>query len=261
MVIRRHRALLVAVLVAGLVLLGRAVLAQDAAPEPETSPAPAVPLPSGVVPYGSSAPQEPPVAPPLAAEPPPPPVPPPAAPVASASGRAAIRQASVGIRSFEPEQTMAAATKTLLALDAYVQESVTGRAEFRVPADHFDAALAALRQVGEVVREDVTSEDVTLEIVTLEARIQELEASRRRVQGMLELAGTVQDSLDVERTLREVTDELEAQQGRLRFVRQRVELSPLALAVSMKERPTVRMPRERQPFRWVESYGLHEVLR
>jgi hypothetical protein len=181
--------------------------------------------------------------------------------MAPAGGRAALRQASVGIRSFEPEQTMAAAVQLLLALDAYVQESETGRAEFRVPADHFDAALAALRQVGEVVREDVTSEDVTLEIVTLEARIQELEASRRRVQGMLEQATTVQDSLDVERTLREVTDELETQQGRLRFVRQRVELSPLSLAVSMKERPTVRMPRERQPFRWVESYGLHEVLR
>ncbi|MBI5499036.1 MAG: DUF4349 domain-containing protein [Deltaproteobacteria bacterium] len=179
---------------------------------------------------------------------------------ARAAGRAVVREAAVGIRSFEPEATMAAAIRAVGALGGYVQESETGSAELRVPADRLDAALAALREIGEVVREDVTSEDVTMELATLRGRIEQLETSRRRVQGLLAVAETVADSLDVERTLREVTGELESQQGRLRFLLARTELSSVSLVVSMRERPTERLPRVRQPFPWVESYGLDAVL-
>ena len=172
-----------------------------------------------------------------------------------------MRRADVGIRSFQPEETMAAAVEALGKLGAWVLQSETGRSEFRVPADRLDAAIVALRSLGEVVREDVSSEDVTMELAVVGGRIAELETSRRRVQEMLLMASTIADSLAVEQTLRSVTEELEGQQGRLRFLRERVELSPLTLAVGMRERPAVKLPRERQPFPWVESYGLSALLR
>jgi hypothetical protein len=153
------------------------------------------------------------------------------------------------------------AVDALEALGAYIQESRTGWASLRVPADRLDAAVEALRGVGEVVREDRTLEDVTLEIVTLEARMRELEASRRRIQGMLAVAATVSDTLAVERTLQQVTSDLEAQQGRHRFLLDRVEFAPLELEVSMKARPAPVRPSNRPPFPWVREYGLEAVLR
>lgn len=223
----------------------------DAAAAPD-APAPAEPAFDAAVPSVVGQPGVPPVA---GAGPSP------AAPASSSGDRAVIRSVAVGIRSFHPAETMDAAVAALEALGAYVQQSRTGHAELRVPADRLDAALEALRGVGEVVREDVASEDVTLELATLQARAEELESSRRRVQSMLVTALDVSDSLAVEQMLREVTGELEAQLGRLRFLRQRVELSPLALDVSARERPAAPLRPERQPFRWVQQFGLEGVLR
>jgi hypothetical protein len=223
----------------------------DAAAAPD-APAPAEPAIAAGVPSPLGQPGVPPVA---SAGPSP------AAPAPSSVDRAVLRSVAVGIRSFHPGETMDAAVAALEALGAYVQQSRTGHAELRVPADRLDQALERLRGVGEVVREDVASEDVTLELATLQARAEELESSRRRVQSMLVTALDVSDSLAVEQMLREVTGELEAQLGRLRFLRQRVELSPLSLDVSARERPAAPLRPERQPFRWVQQYGLEGVLR
>ena len=174
--------------------------------------------------------------------------------------RVNIRTASVTIRSFVPEETMAAAVALVVEFGGHVHTSAKGIARMRIPLAHFDDALRAMHDIGEVVDERVVGEDITLEIVTLEARIDELEESRLRIIGMLDLATTVEESLAVEKDLRAVTEELEANQGRLRFIRQQADMAPFTITVSMKARPVAKTPRHHTPFVWVKAYGLDGLL-
>jgi predicted nucleic acid-binding Zn-ribbon protein len=167
----------------------------------------------------------------------------------------------VALRSFTPAETMDQAVRALEEMGGWILESETGRAEFRIPAAQLDDALRVLRRTGEVVQEDVKSEDVSMEIATLQGRIDELDRARRRVQELLAVATTTKEALDVEQRLAEITEDLEAQQGRVRFLEQRVAESPLTLGVSMRGRPAPQGVRRRPPFPWVEDYGLDALLR
>lgn len=178
----------------------------------------------------------------------------------SATTRARTRNAIISVRSFTPEQTLELIVGNLSELGGIVQSSTNGSAKIYVPDTALEEALATINTLGEVVVEDVSSEDVTLEIVTLQARIQELEASRQRVKGMLAKSSTVEDSLAVERDLQEVTQELESSQGRLNFLENRVASTPIELSVSMQARPQAETLRRGRPFEWVGSYGLDTVL-
>jgi len=188
---------------------------------------------------------------------------PPVAPTAdalSATTRARTRQATIAVRSFTPEQTLEAIVANLSELGGTVQSSNTGSARIYVPDTAFEEALATINKLGEVVVEDVSSEDVTLERVTLQARIQELEASRQRVKGMLAKSTTVTDSLAVERDLQQVTQEIETNQGRLNYLDSRVRSAPLDVSVSMQARPQAETLRRGRPFEWVAQYGLEAIL-
>lgn len=184
----------------------------------------------------------------------------PTVPSGGSARRVQTRTATISIRSFTPAPTLEQAVARISELGGYVQSSDVGRVEMRVPMPSIDAAIEALREVGEVVDEQVSGEDVTLEIVTAEARIQELESSRLRVTKMLAFSANVADSLAIEKDLQEVTNQLEAQQGRLRYLNTRASWAPLTVLVSMKARPRVERPNKRRPFAWVGQYGLDHLL-
>jgi hypothetical protein len=64
-----------------------------------------------------------------------------------------------------------------------------------------DPFLAALRRLGDVAQEGVSSADVTDEVVDLEARLTNMLAVRDRLRGYLDRAESLQDVVAVEREL------------------------------------------------------------
>lgn len=102
----------------------------------------------------------------------------------------------------------------------------------RLPADRFDEALDALDPIGEIEAVNVTTEDVGEEYVDVQMR---LANARRLEERLIELLGTRTGQLDevlaVERELARVREQIERQEGRLRYLRSRVALSTLAVTV------------------------------
>jgi hypothetical protein len=83
-------------------------------------------------------------------------------------------------------------------------------ATLRVPVDRLDAALAALKALGQVDEESQAGEEVTEQIVDLEARLSNARTTEKRLRDLLSnRTGDVADVLSVEREIMRVRGEIE----------------------------------------------------
>lgn len=104
---------------------------------------------------------------------------------------------------------------------------------FRVPAEKFDATMAALGKLGDVRQRSFSSSDVTDQWVDLDARVRNLKLEEQRLLAILAKAGKVTDLLEVERELARVRGEAERIEGQLRRLNDQVGLSTIELGLSL----------------------------
>jgi hypothetical protein len=111
-----------------------------------------------------------------------------------------------------------AAAAKITALDGYVSgseqfgegEFVTATITYRIPADRWEEGLAALRSLAlKVVTERTGTEDVTGQVVDLRARIANLGATEKALQGIMTQATKISDVLAVQAELTTVRGQIE----------------------------------------------------
>jgi hypothetical protein len=96
-----------------------------------------------------------------------------------------------------------------------------GNISFRVKAESFDQAIAALHNLADDVRSESTSgQDVTEEYVDLNARLTNLQAAEAQLLKLMEQAGDVSDILEVQRELVSTRGEIEQTKGRMQYLEQ-----------------------------------------
>jgi hypothetical protein len=88
-------------------------------------------------------------------------------------------------------------------------ESIVATISYRVPADRWEDALAALRALGTEVGEQTDTADVTGQLVDLDARIRNLRASESALVKHLSDSAKVADILEIESRLSEVRGQIE----------------------------------------------------
>jgi type II secretory pathway pseudopilin PulG len=90
-----------------------------------------------------------------------------------------------------------------------------GTWKVRIPVDRFDRFREAVARIGELQSSRTNSQDVTDEYYDLEARIRNKKVEEARLLKHLEEStAKLKDTLDVERELSRVREELERQEGR-----------------------------------------------
>jgi hypothetical protein len=103
---------------------------------------------------------------------------------------------------------------------------LAGRVVIRVPSPRFDAVLASLQKIAAAVEgARSTTNDVTEEFVDVEARLRAKRALEERYLAILASAKTVAETLDVERSLGAVREEIERIEGRRRFLADQAAMS------------------------------------
>lgn len=144
-----------------------------------------------------------------------------------------------------------------------------GRVVLKVPSTSFRDAMHAISEFGEVTNQEVHAEDVTDEFRDLEVRLQNLRATRSRIEEFLKRAQQLADTLTLEKELERVAMEIDRIEGRLHLLRERSAMSEITLAVSApaeRAAPAV-VVKERHgltplmiPVEWLQSIGLSSLL-
>jgi len=88
----------------------------------------------------------------------------------------------------------------------------------RIPAENFNAAMTALREMAlDVSRENINSQDVTQEYVDLESRLSALEVKVKRLETLMEEAEDTEAVLEVYEHLSATQMEIEQTKGQMRY--------------------------------------------
>lgn len=100
----------------------------------------------------------------------------------------------------------------------------------RIPTDKFQRTIDSIASNVEYFdTKQITSKDVTEEFIDIEARLKAKETLEARYLELLKKANNVKEILEIERELSTIREEIEAQQGRLKYLQNKVSLSTLTV--------------------------------
>jgi len=103
--------------------------------------------------------------------------------------------------------------------------------EFRIPKDNFENALAEIRnQSIKIIQETINSRDVSEEFVDIQSRLKTKREVRDRYIAVLRnKASTIEEILLAEETIRKLQEEIEAKEGRLKYLMDQTSYSTIKI--------------------------------
>lgn len=120
-------------------------------------------------------------------------------------------------------------------------EQVENTLVIRIPTDHFDQLIQGLN--GQIVFLDyknIEAKDVTEEFVDTEARLKAKREVELRYLVILKQAKTVQEILEVESRLGTIREEIEAVEGKFRYLNDQIAYSTITLTIYQHVRQQAR---------------------
>jgi len=100
----------------------------------------------------------------------------------------------------------------------------------RVPHKNFDALVNSFSDgVGSILSKNISSNDVTEEYTDVSIKLANKKIYLEKYRDMLKSAATTKDILEIQENIRELEDEIDISEGRLRFIDDRVNYSTLHL--------------------------------
>ncbi|CAM2825382.1 DUF4349 domain-containing protein [Chryseobacterium flavum] len=102
----------------------------------------------------------------------------------------------------------------------------------RVPHKNFDALINSFSDgIGSVLSKNISSNDVTEEYTDVSIKLANKKIYLEKYRDMLKSAATTKDILEIQENIRELEDEIDVAEGRLRFIDDRVNYSTLQLSL------------------------------
>ena len=111
-------------------------------------------------------------------------------------------------------------------------ESVFRNITLRIPSAKFDSFISDISKGVEYFdRKEISAQDVTREFIDLEARLKAKKTLEARYLELLKKASKISELLEIEKQLSAIREEIEAQEGQLRYMQHRVSLSTVNIEV------------------------------
>lgn len=108
----------------------------------------------------------------------------------------------------------------------------TGAVVIRVPAEEFEATLAAIEEEGTVLDSRTETRDVTDRVVDIEARLATLEAQRERLRDLYDEADDTEEVLEIESHLTDVQEEIERLEAERRELEERTAYATITVELN-----------------------------
>lgn len=149
-----------------------------------------------------------------------------------------IKESYLRFETQDLEATYANISKFIQQNQGFIQDDVSDKSYnqlsrrliIRIPTDKFQNTIDAIsKDVKYFDTKQITSKDVTEEFIDLEARLKAKQTLEARYLELLKKANSVKDILEIERELSTIREEIEAKQGRLKYLENKVSQSTLTV--------------------------------
>jgi hypothetical protein len=108
------------------------------------------------------------------------------------------------------------------------EERLTRRINIRIPNENFDAFITDISKgVSYFDLKRISSDDVTEEYIDVASRIKTKKVLEERYYDLLKKATKISEMLEIEKKLSEIREEIEAKEGRLKYIENKVSMSTL----------------------------------
>ncbi len=151
------------------------------------------------------------------------------------TGQAAVQVADL-------DKALASAATAVRGLGGYVaasqrdgtDESATATITYRVPANRWDDAVAAVEQAAaKVLSIKTSSDEVTSQVVDLGARIDNLQATEQALQGIMAKATKIPDILSIQEQLTSVQGQIEQLTAQKQTLEKQAAMGTLSVTYSL----------------------------
>ncbi len=157
-----------------------------------------------------------------------------------------IKTADLSFQTTNLSNSFATIQNALKKHKAYVQNDNSGKNYgttyrniiVRVPNNYFDSFINEISKgVKHFDRKEISAQDVTEEFVDLEARLKAKRTLENRYLEILKKANKISEILEIEKELSKIREEIEAKEGRLKYLESKVGMSTVSIEM-YTENPT-----------------------
>ncbi|WP_203256588.1 DUF4349 domain-containing protein [Hyunsoonleella ulvae] len=147
-----------------------------------------------------------------------------------------IKTAYLKFETQDLEQSHSQILKAIKASKGFIQDdnsnksynTLTRHLIIRIPSSNFQTAIDSIsKNVSFFDSKRISAKDVTEEFIDLEARLKAKQTLEKRYLELLNKAKNVKEILEIERELSDIREEIEAKQGRLKYLQNKVSLSTI----------------------------------
>jgi hypothetical protein len=152
--------------------------------------------------------------------------------------RKVIKRGDISFQTSSIQETTNFITKTVSELKGYISSDnvynsdnrITQRLEIRISATSFDDLLTRISQNAKRIdSKNVQVQDITEEYIDIESRIKTKKELENRFKEILSKAKTVEEIVSIEKELGTLRTDIEAIEGRLKYLKDQVSLSTLTV--------------------------------
>ncbi len=153
-----------------------------------------------------------------------------------------IKTGSLSLQVDNLDSALSQANTAITGLGGYVSgsqrsnegEQSTASVTYRIPAAHWDAALAALHKLASrILNEQTNAVDVTGQVLDLGARIDNLQVTEKALQTIMAKATRIADVLDVQSQLTDVRGQIEQLQTEQKHLQDQAAYGTLAVSYNL----------------------------
>lgn len=149
-----------------------------------------------------------------------------------------IKNAALKFESNDLAESFGSIQKAVSKYKATISNDASGKdynstyrnLTIRIPNQHFDEFIAAISQgVQHFDTKEISQQDVTEEYIDIESRMKSKKKLEERYLQLLSKANKVSEMLEIEKQLAEIREEIEAKEGQLKYMQNRVSLSTITI--------------------------------
>lgn len=173
------------------------------------------------------------------------------------TGRHTALVANLTLKVVNPKETRKALEQQTRELGGYPVFVTDQRLRLKLPPSHLSALLDAAGKQGLVIEKSLERADLTLEIAKLESQLTSKRSILAELRSFFD-GSDVAATLQIEQSMTELVNELEAVKGQLRVLHDRSSWAVVEIAFQFKERQ--RTSDVTSPFEWLNSVTLPRFL-